>query len=608
MNMRHDDARRDRRGMLLLVVLSVLTLFLMLGTLSLMLAMRARESARAFSKVMSGNGSRAGVASSMLDEALLLLIRGGSNSVITGTESLLGDMYGSKTVPFTDEAYDACDASNRFLTDTGSSGNTVTRPAFGDAPPTVDNDGDGNADGIWLSGSLQSMAAADGGQLAFRVSFLVLDLDGRINLNAHGSPPGTDVPLGPASIDASGTFSSRVWNQLMSGANPLQRTAVTSTTTQWRPAPLIGAGVAVQGRFGGVVASTYAVRLDREAPRPAVVSGATTANPFTPGELERVLRPFDADAATLPPRLAALLDDKAEAVRMLVTTDSWDVTSKTGPAAGAARELRFDLTSAPNDKAVFAQSLFDAIKSVPGSDPQTIAQWVANVAEFRDPNSPATELQIGGRKVTGAKPSDLRGTAGDWPGGFVSSGDLVAIPKGNKTEIAQILDADPPQLLASLVADCPGILEAVAVPSRFTNTLGADIRREPGRVNVNTCSQSVWELVCGDGAVTRPSSAMKSLWDVLSNTAFTRAEPFKKPDIRKLDRNLANRLASIATVRSNVFAVWITLEITDSSPTAAVPSRHRLFAIVDRSIPVNYLGEGQNSDVRETIRLKRFIK
>jgi hypothetical protein len=73
-----------------------------------------------------------------------------------------------------------------------------------------------------------------------------------------------------------------------------------------------------------------------------------------------------------------------------------------------------------------------------------------------------------------------------------------------------------------------------------------------------------------------------------------------------VDRALANRLGSIATVRSNVFAVWITVEVTDSAPDAGPPTRHRMFAIVDRSIPVLYQ-KGRNNDVRQVICLQRFL-
>jgi hypothetical protein len=67
-------------------------------------------------------------------------------------------------------------------------------------------------------------------------------------------------------------------------------------------------------------------------------SGTSTSslardNPFTPAELESVLRPYDVDTAKLPPRLAAMLGSVAEEARLKITTDSWDTTAITGSAA-----------------------------------------------------------------------------------------------------------------------------------------------------------------------------------------------------------------------------------------------------------------------------------
>jgi hypothetical protein len=76
--------------------------------------------------------------------------------------------------------------------------------------------------------------------------------------------------------------------------------------------------------------------------------------------------------------------------------------------------------------------------------------------------------------------------------------------------------------------------------------------------------------------------------------------------ITSVDYSIANRLGNGATVRSHVFAIWITVQITNSSATDETPSCHRLFAIVDRSIPVTY-AEGQNNNVRDMIRLQRFL-
>ena len=54
-------------------------------------------------------------------------------------------------------------------------------------PWDVDNDGDGIPDSIWIDPAYPVQVAKDGRNYKTLVSFLVLDLDGRLNLNAHGS-------------------------------------------------------------------------------------------------------------------------------------------------------------------------------------------------------------------------------------------------------------------------------------------------------------------------------------------------------------------------------------------------------------------------------------
>ena len=74
-----------------------------------------------------------------------------------------------------------------------------------------------------------------------------------------------------------------------------------------------------------------------------------------------------------------------------------------------------------------------------------------------------------------------------------------------------------------------------------------------------------------------------------------------------LTYSTAIRLANVATIRSNVFAVWVTLKTIDRSANAAPPTYHRTFAIVDRSIPVGY-NAGETLNARDTIRLQRFLE
>ncbi len=100
--------------------------------------------------------------------------------------------------------------------------------------------------------------------------------------------------------------------------------------------------------------------MSRSAVRSWLTSGAVD-NPFSPAELERLLRRFDIDAYTLPDRLRALIEDAYNsggntistqanpALRQLVTTDSYDVpspsvlaTTDIRTAYGAANTMNFN--------------------------------------------------------------------------------------------------------------------------------------------------------------------------------------------------------------------------------------------------------------------------
>jgi hypothetical protein len=50
----------------------------------------------------------------------------------------------------------------------------------------VDNDGNGDSESVWIDPNLPLVSAADGKQLKVLASTLILDLDSRLNLNAHG--------------------------------------------------------------------------------------------------------------------------------------------------------------------------------------------------------------------------------------------------------------------------------------------------------------------------------------------------------------------------------------------------------------------------------------
>jgi hypothetical protein len=621
----------NRRGMLLLLVLSMLTLFVLMGGLAVVIATRARESARAFADANGSGGISPIIAETMADEALMTLVRGSKNPAVNallGNESLLKDMYGTEGKgPFVDEPYDAFDPQNPFLTqvtlDAAGRVTAVPRPAFGASGTTcqVDNDGDGVADSIWLAGVLQPITLPDGNRLDFRVAYLVLDLDGRINVNTHGkrtdAPAGQVGEVGPADVDGSSILAPAVWTLLMERTGGQLLSGSVSPGDQWRPAPPISSPV--DGRFGGLTSSgggqesdTYKVRLDLEAARPATLANAATQNPFTLGELERVLRQFDADASTLPPRLAGILHDRAERGRMRVTTDSWETT-------GNRVDIKWDAANSgrPTEDADW-QAICDAItRIVPEAPVSAVKQWVANLIQFRDTDNSNPPFQGG---VRGVEPRDLTFTIPGGPTGwdagyFLSYAQVLGVPTGTKQQMEANHSAVPPQLF-SLAKQYPKILEALRAASPFKSTIDVDPTREPGRINVNTCDKAVWDAMLGatqdnpfDDDATR---AAKNVGDLLmhKDLVFNGDPEF---NVTSVNHAVANRLANVATVRSHVFAVWVTVE-AKRSDNPDQPTYHRMFAVVDRSIQVQFTAatEGRNTDAlnksfRDLLRLQRFL-
>lgn len=715
---RHD--RREpasRRGVLLLVVLSMLTLFLMLGAAYLVAATRAREAARAHSRLTFGGDEARIPRARLLDTVLLKVLRGGGGAVppTVTFESLLADRYGAAgTVSGTisgvavsgavatatlvldgaatrpadlngrlltisepgrsvsthrivraaalgtvtnqagnsfmvvfavagntvfspptvacrvivngrefagaspdNEAWDGFDAANPFLAQIGPGStivsSTVTRASYLPAGATLDcdNDGDGTLDGRFLDVGLPAAVDAHGNSVLLQASILVVDLDGRFNLNAHDGLPRTiytgsnftnwttavatgSVPLGsgygPAEVNGAKMFPTATLNT-GSAENPLLFTVVggrtsrqvglrptdsrftagqftprlealegrygekaptfwpatsplaadvaladadfrfarpgiagtddeESRTTDRRAQPLqpitvnygvpplwwtgqatfnwgsdgsgayplprgifnsppdlhgrmktvtlaaSGSGVVPAVAFAKPEWSTtadplretrddpYELRLDtRRGPggqlhdpsTDGTVVGAVPHpdNPFTPAELEAVLRPYDVDANRLPPRLAAMLGSAAEEARLKVTTDAWDTTAIVGgdPTTGAAARIqswlaaatsgtlygadslsgiiggevsrgeRFDLNrplaaAAPANagydptaeyfvqRQAYFKDLYTLLVALdPAADRAVLAQWAANVVEFRDADSRMTPFE-----------------------------------------------------------------------------------------------------------------------------------------------------------------------------------------------------------------------
>lgn len=300
---------RARRGVLLLVVLSVLTLFLMLGAAYVAVASRARKAARAFANNVVAGAAGGMAHERLLDEAFMAVARGTTGSKqdgglvdyigngVKGGNDLLGDKYGPQTAKGRinvaakvagspavlqltgtvtsgsvaqavsdypgrvvtlalpslsvstriigatgspnqptlfiaggptitgetlsdtrinaaiakvtsanattliingrefdgsgeNEPYDGYDVENPLLTRSGTTlATTGTAVINSDtAPLNIDNDGDGVPDSRFLDIGLQPVLGANGQLVYPRAAILVLDLDGRLNVNAHGSP------------------------------------------------------------------------------------------------------------------------------------------------------------------------------------------------------------------------------------------------------------------------------------------------------------------------------------------------------------------------------------------------------------------------------------
>jgi hypothetical protein len=247
-----------------------------------------------------------------------------------------------------------------------------------------------------------------------------------------------------------------------------------------------------------------------------------------------------------------------------------------------------------------------------------------------------------------------------WPNRpFVSSAELFLVP-GNDSEnmLSKYTAATTPDGNA-LIAGGPQsllLLDAVHVPTRFagihrtaTGNSAAALEqagvyqqttpvrqlsswREPGRVNLNTVtSDDVWAAVVAgslatSGSVPNPLPLKDRMTaDLLKNPATSMGDllaiqasgttfaPDTHPDLiapGSLNPThllyTANRLANSATIRSNVFAIWITLRESIAGDPDSV-RYHRAFYIVDRSIPVAH-EPGKDHNVWDAVVLRRIIE
>jgi hypothetical protein len=261
--------------------------------------------------------------------------------------------------------------------------------------------------------------------------------------------------------------------------------------------------------------------------------------------------------------------------------------------------------------------------------------------------------------------------------GFAGNGwlDILATSVGLPSDVL-VSDLFQATIVPSRFAD---LATSVADPMVFDtdndlwtpSTTGLDLLasnhfsgwREPGRVNLNTVSDDrVWDATVrrgqraptvsspGDGLdrsdasfgippLTDPTSApqpAETLLDIYGLEAGADAvfadpagtpgqEPGDNPELCCLT---AGRLANVATNRSSVFAIWVTVGFFECNPAGGfvmvkdqngnpIPKelgsdtgstkRHRGFYIFDRSIPVGYV-TGRDLNLEDAIRLRRIIQ
>lgn len=303
----------------------------------------------------------------------------------------------------------------------------------------VDNDGDGMAESVWLDLGLPPITLFDRTPVKPLFAIHCIDLDGRLNLNVHGSvahlsdvsslrddalahqPAGAGVtvaqkdalPLpqsrglagllraglgfGPADVRLDSVIDAAQFRSVLLGSNAATGIGLGVRRDIGRTVGRYGDGIgsvanpprpgrpgvadrrpgadrtiwpdrAVAGAFTGQADywSRFTLGIDhrgqpylvnrmqgqsvddaldspyefdptasRDA-NPYAQPGSPTAwvdQPFTPGEMEAVLRVFDSDnAATLPPRALTSMLASGQDNRNLVTTESWDTPAIVGAA------------------------------------------------------------------------------------------------------------------------------------------------------------------------------------------------------------------------------------------------------------------------------------
>jgi hypothetical protein len=170
---------------------------------------------------------------------------GGTTGTInnfSGSAIINGREFSGDPASAPNEAWDGFDSDNRYLAQLqpGSTVSTtrVVKPTYFDiadwsdidndtvadsADPLIDcdgdtiadnadNDGDGVSDGVFLRWGLPSFPTASG-TIDLHASALIVDLDGRFNVNAHGSLANMPIRVGPSQSESIYASSNPNWPQ-----------------------------------------------------------------------------------------------------------------------------------------------------------------------------------------------------------------------------------------------------------------------------------------------------------------------------------------------------------------------------------------------------------
>ena len=370
-----------------------------------------------------------------------------------------------------------------------SNSSFASAASTGVSPWDVDNDGDGDKDSVWMNLGLPPRPMPDGTLVVPMYAILVEDLDGRLNVNTHSfnqtitaattySSMGTTTAklpnnetltpatmingqgFGPAEVNMEALLgnvnTSVVSNRTRNNSEYIKycfpeftslftapftvSTTTTTTANKFFRSPLdfygSMAGVIDQnGMFiwqkRGTVGSYNASSYERDlgsAQRKGRTSD-NSANPYSPEELEGVLRAYDDDSKKTESRLLNLVRSASNmtAVRNLITTESWDMpycdisgsafTSTNLPEevrAGFKMDINRPLTSyednptvADTERTKLAKDLYYLIKAAGVTNSKVAAQWAVNAVDFRDADSVCTYLSVDNVTVWGCERPEL---------------------------------------------------------------------------------------------------------------------------------------------------------------------------------------------------------